>query len=178
MTVYSLDVLRIILLLFKFLVIVLEVYIWYSSQSLHLSVLPMLCYVTQSCPTLFDPVDCSPPGSSVHGDSLGNNNGEGCRALLQAFFPTQGLNPGLPHCQWILFFFFFFFLPVDSLLSEPPGEPILFYLSEANYIVYSSGGTYENNVFESYISILVYQEPLCLTAICLTISWLTFLCTT
>ena len=21
----------------------------------------------QSCPTLFDPVDCSPPGSSVHG---------------------------------------------------------------------------------------------------------------
>ena len=23
--------------------------------------------VTQSCPTLRDPVDCSPPGSSVHG---------------------------------------------------------------------------------------------------------------
>ena len=23
--------------------------------------------VAQSCPTLFDPVDCSPPGSSVHG---------------------------------------------------------------------------------------------------------------
>ena len=23
--------------------------------------------VTQSCPTLFDPMDCSPPGSSVHG---------------------------------------------------------------------------------------------------------------
>ena len=23
--------------------------------------------VVQSCPTLFDPVDCSPPGSSVHG---------------------------------------------------------------------------------------------------------------
>ena len=23
--------------------------------------------VTQSCPTLCDPVDCSPPGSSVHG---------------------------------------------------------------------------------------------------------------
>ena len=23
--------------------------------------------VTQSCPTLWDPVDCSPPGSSVHG---------------------------------------------------------------------------------------------------------------
>ena len=25
------------------------------------------CLVTQSCPTLFDPMDCSPPGSSVHG---------------------------------------------------------------------------------------------------------------
>ena len=25
-----------------------------------------VCEVTQSCPTLCDPVDCSPPGSSVH----------------------------------------------------------------------------------------------------------------
>ena len=31
---------------------------------------PVLCLVTQSRPKLFDPVDCSPPGSSVHGDSL------------------------------------------------------------------------------------------------------------
>ena len=31
----------------------------------------MLCLVTQSCPTLYDSVDCSPPGSSVYGDSLG-----------------------------------------------------------------------------------------------------------
>ena len=23
--------------------------------------------VTQLCPTIFDPIDCSPPGSSVHG---------------------------------------------------------------------------------------------------------------
>ena len=26
-----------------------------------------LCLVIQSCPTLCDPMDCSPPGSSVHG---------------------------------------------------------------------------------------------------------------
>ena len=26
-----------------------------------------MCLVAQSCPTLFDPLDCSPPGSSVHG---------------------------------------------------------------------------------------------------------------
>ena len=27
----------------------------------------MLCLVAQLCPTLCDPMDCSPPGSSVHG---------------------------------------------------------------------------------------------------------------
>ena len=27
----------------------------------------VLCFVTQLCPTLCDPTDCSPPGSSVHG---------------------------------------------------------------------------------------------------------------
>ena len=29
----------------------------------------------QSYPTLYDPMDCSPPGSSVHGDSPGKNTG-------------------------------------------------------------------------------------------------------
>ena len=29
--------------------------------------LPLLHEVTQSCPTLCDPIDCSPPGSSIHG---------------------------------------------------------------------------------------------------------------
>jgi len=46
-------------------------------------------------------VDCSPPGSSVHGDSPGKIL-EGV-ALLQGIFPTQGSNPGLPHCRWILY---------------------------------------------------------------------------
>ena len=40
------------------------------------------------------PHSYSPPGSSVHGDSLGKNTGVGCHALLQAIFPTQGSNPG------------------------------------------------------------------------------------
>ena len=31
----------------------------------------MLCLETQSCPTLCDSKDCSPPGASVYGDSLG-----------------------------------------------------------------------------------------------------------
>ena len=63
----------------------------------------VLCLVAQSCPTLCDPMDCSPSGSSVHGDSPGKNTGVGCRALLQGIFPTQGLNPCLTHCCWILY---------------------------------------------------------------------------
>ena len=46
--------------------------------------------VPQLCPTLCNPMDCSPPGSSVHGDSPGKNTGVGCHALLQGIFPTQG----------------------------------------------------------------------------------------
>ena len=45
--------------------------------------------------TLSDPMDCGPPGSSVHGDSPGKNTGVGCHAFLQGIFPTQGLNSGL-----------------------------------------------------------------------------------
>ena len=62
----------------------------------------MLCLGTQLCPTLCDPMDCSPPGSSVHGDSPGRNTGVGSLSLLQGIFPTQGSNPGLPHWRQIL----------------------------------------------------------------------------
>ena len=41
-------------------------------------------------------------GSSVRGDSPGKNTAVGCHALLQGIFPTQGMNPGLRHCRWIL----------------------------------------------------------------------------
>ena len=46
------------------------------------------------CPTLCDPMDCSPPG---------NNTGVHCHTVLQGIFPTQGLNPGLPHGRQILY---------------------------------------------------------------------------
>ena len=38
-----------------------------ASQDLVGILCTVLCLVTQSCLTLCDPVDCSPPGSSVHG---------------------------------------------------------------------------------------------------------------
>ena len=63
----------------------------------------MCVKLLQSCPTLSDPMYHCPPGSSVHGDSLGKNTGVGCHALLQGIFPTQGWNLGLPHCKQILY---------------------------------------------------------------------------
>ena len=48
--------------------------------------------VTQSCPALCDPMDCSPPGSSVHGILQGKKSGVGCHSLLQGIFLTQELN--------------------------------------------------------------------------------------
>ena len=36
-------------------------------------------------------------------DFLGQNTGVGSFSLFQGIFPTQGLNPGLPHCKWILY---------------------------------------------------------------------------
>ena len=65
-----------------------------------------------SCVLLFATMDCSPPGSSIHGIS-GKNTGVGCHFLLQGIFPTQGSNPHLLHWQ------------VDSLSLNHLGSPNL-----------------------------------------------------
>ena len=65
-----------------------------------------VCLVTQSCPTLCNPLDCSLPGSSVHRDSPGKNTGVGCHALLQGILPNPGIKARSPAFQ------------ADSLLSE------------------------------------------------------------
>ena len=69
----------------------------------------VLCLVIQPCETFCNPMDCSLPGSSVHGDSLGKNTGMGCHALLPGVILTQGSNPGFPRRQ------------AESLPSEPTG---------------------------------------------------------
>ena len=74
----------------------------------------MLCLVTQSCPTLCDPMDCSLPGTSVYGDSPAKNTGLGCHAFLQRIFPTQGLNSCLLPCRQI----FYHWATRESLVSE------------------------------------------------------------
>ena len=66
--------------------------------------------VTQSCPTLCDPVDCSPPGSSIHGilqarilEWVAISFSRGCsRPRDRTWSPA---------------------LEADALTSEPPGKP-------------------------------------------------------
>ena len=55
----------------------------------------MCAKTLQSCPTLCKPMDCSPPGTSVHRDSPGKYIGVDHHALLQGIFLTQGSNPCL-----------------------------------------------------------------------------------
>ena len=57
--------------------------------------------VLQLCPTLCNHMDYSLSGSSVHG--IFQNTGVGSLSLLQGIFQTQGSNPGLPQCKWILY---------------------------------------------------------------------------
>ena len=52
--------------------------------------------VAQSCPTLSNPMDCSLPGSSVHGVFQG-------RGLEWAAIAFSESNLGLPHCRQILY---------------------------------------------------------------------------
>ena len=54
--------------------------------------------VSQSCPTLCESMDCNSPWNSP-----GQNTGVGSLSLLQGILPTQGSNPGLPHCRRILY---------------------------------------------------------------------------
>ena len=54
-----------------------------------------------SCPTLCDPLDCSLPGSSVHGDSPGKNPGVGYHFLLH----QDGLAGQNGEASWPIFKF-------------------------------------------------------------------------
>ena len=56
-------------------------------------------------------MDCSPPGSSVHGDFPGKNTGVGCHTLLQGIFLTRELIS------------YFSPLAVGSLPLGPSGKP-------------------------------------------------------
>ena len=69
-----------------------------------------VCLVTQSCPTLCNPLDCSPPGSSVNGILQAR--------ILQwvAISFSTGSSQPRDHTRSPT-------LQADSLQSEPPGKP-------------------------------------------------------
>ena len=68
-----------------------------------------MCLVAQSCQILWDPMDCSPQGSFVHGDSPGKNTGVGWHGNPSPEeLPGPGIKPGSPAFQ------------ADSLPAELP----------------------------------------------------------
>ena len=75
--------------------------------------LSSICSVIQSCPTLCDPIDCSLPGSSVHGILQARVLEWAAIFLLQGILPTQGSNLRLLHLlHW----------QADSLPRVPLGK--------------------------------------------------------
>ena len=71
----------------------------------------VLCLVTQSCPTLCDPMNCSPPGSSSMG-ILQERNWSGLPCPPPGDLSNPGIKPRSPVLQ------------ADSLPSEPPGKHV------------------------------------------------------
>ena len=70
----------------------------------------LYCLASQSCPTLCDPMHCSPPGSSVHG-ILQVRILEWVAISLSRGSSPPGIEPRSPTLQ------------ADSLPSEPTGKP-------------------------------------------------------
>ena len=59
--------------------------------------------ITQSCLTLCDPMDYSPPGSSVHGILQARILELVAMSFSSGSSLTQGLNLGLLHCRQVLY---------------------------------------------------------------------------
>ena len=56
---------------------------------------------SESCSVMSDSL--WPHGLYSPWNSLGQNTGVGSLSFLQGMFPTQGSNPGFPHCRQILY---------------------------------------------------------------------------
>ena len=98
---------------------------WATREALTLGV----CLVTQLCPTLCNPMNCSLPGFSVHWTFQARITGVGCYIPLQGIFLTQGSNPHLlcllncrqtpgRHVMFFFFFLIYFFKLKDNFFTE------------------------------------------------------------
>ena len=91
----------------------------------HMHSVQLVSSVAQSCLTLCDPIDCSPPGSSVHEDSPVKNTGVCCHVLLQGIFPTQGLNLDPPNCGQILYLLGYQGSPTQGIRSDQISHSVM-----------------------------------------------------
>ena len=94
-----------------------------------------------SCVQLCDPMDCIPPGSSVHGVPPGKNTGVGCHFLLQGIFLTQGSNLHLQHWH------------TDSLLLHHLGSPILYSRFILKYYIFPFKTSSMFSIFKCILSL-------------------------
>ena len=71
-----------------------------TTERLHFTSLhPCVCLVAHLCPTFCDPMDCSPTGFSVRGDSPGKNIGVSCLWPLSEYLPNPSIEPRFPILQ-------------------------------------------------------------------------------
>ena len=69
--------------------------------------------------------------------------GVGCHDLLQGIFPSHRLNPGLPHCRWILYHLSPQGIPWLSRFCVIFYHPLVHYLILLNFL---KGGEWQDNL--------------------------------
>ena len=106
-------------------------------------------WVTQSCPTLCDPMDCSSPGLSM--EFSRPEYWSGLAFLSPGDLPNPGIKPRSPTLQ------------ADSLPAKPPGKPSV-YLDEANLDVYL--GTISNLLYHWKLWIFSSLQSLLFISLC------------
>ena len=90
-----------------------------------------MCQVTSVLSTLCNPVDCSPPGSSVHGIIQERILEVDCHDLLQGIFWPRGQT-------WV---FCGSCIPDSFFTAKPPGKPQFLRLYNGNKILRSQWGS-------------------------------------
>ena len=113
-----------------------------------------MCLFTQSCPTLYDPLDCSLPGSSGHGISQARILEWVAIFFLQGIFPTQGSNQCLLcllHCRQILH-------PLSHQESHALSKDFILELEKAYWVVQTRTQVQNSQVINDLIADLASGE--------------------
>ena len=91
--------------------------------------------IAQSCPNLCNPMDCSQPGSTVHGILQARILDQVAIPFSRGIFPTQESNPGLLHYRRILYHLSHQGSPLDQW-----GSLYMFFTSISLIRLYASKG--------------------------------------